>query len=241
MGFSLESEHDADLVAEAAKTAAGADIAIVFTGHDPQWESKGRDQESFHLPQNQDALVSAVAAVNLNTVVVNSTGVAVAMPWLDKVAAVLQAWFSGQECDNAMADVLTGAVNPEGRLPVSFPRYIEDAPAHGNSPGAYINGQPEVDYAEGVFLGYRHYDRIGEGKVNLPFGHGLSYTSFAYEILEVAQQTDDSFTVSVHISNIGAVEGATFAQIYVGKRNNNAKDHPVKAFVAFQKARLNAL
>lgn len=90
------------------------------------------------------------------------------MPWLDKVAALLQVWFWGQEYGNAMADVLTGAVNPEGRLPVSFPRYIENAPAHGNFPGAYIDGQLEVNYAEGVFVGYRHYDRIGEDKVNFP-------------------------------------------------------------------------
>ncbi|KAH7008946.1 hypothetical protein EDB80DRAFT_683925 [Ilyonectria destructans] len=212
MGFSLELEHDADLVAEAAKAAAGADIAIVFTGHDPQWESEGQDQESFHLPQSQDAHVSAVAAVKLNTVVVTLLASRLQCP----------GW-------------------TRGRLPVSFPRYIEDAPAHGNIPGAYIDGQLEVDYAEDVFVGYRHYDRIGEDKVNFPFSHGFSYTRFAYEILEMSQQMDDSFTFSAHISNIGPVEGTTSAQIYVGKRNSNAKDHPVKALVAFQKARLNPL
>ncbi|KAI8675710.1 Beta-glucosidase [Fusarium keratoplasticum] len=235
MGFSLESEHDADLVTEAAQVAAEADIAIVFTGHDPQWESEGRDQEGFHLPRNQDAMVAAVAAANHRTIVVNSTGVPVAMPWVDKVAAVLQAWFPGQECGNAIADVLTGAVNPEGRLPVSFPRKIQDAPAHGNFPGTYVNGRLEVDYAEGVFVGYRHYDRVGHDKLNFAFGHGLSYTDFAYGNLKVSQEADNAFAVAVDVSNSGSLEGATVAQIYVGKKNRNADQHPVKALVAFQK------
>ncbi|KAM0328571.1 hypothetical protein ACHAQA_004979 [Verticillium albo-atrum] len=239
VGFSLESVHDADLQGEAVKVAQEADLAIVFTGHDPQWETEGRDQDSFNLPRKQNELIAAVAAANQKTIVVNSTGVAVAMPWLDQVQGLVQAWFPGQECGNSIADVLTGAVNPEGRLPVTFPRQIEDAPAHGNFPGEYVDGQLKVTYAEGVFVGYRHFDRLAREKVNFPFGHGLSYTSFEYGSLEVtkASDTEDAYTVSVDVTNTGRVEGATLVQVYAGKAQSSA-DTPVKTLAGFQKVRL---
>ncbi|KAK7420351.1 hypothetical protein QQX98_002774 [Neonectria punicea] len=238
LGFSLESDHDADLQGEAVQAAQDADLAIVFTGHDPQWETEGRDQDSFNLPRKgtQDALVSAVAPANPNTVVVNSTGVAIAMPWLDQVAAVVQAWFPGQECGHSIADVLTGAVNPEGHLPVSFPKHVEDSPAYGNFPGEYVGGQLKVTYAEGVFVGYRHYDRIDRAKVNFPFGHGLSYTSFKYESMSVAQQGED-WTITVDVTNTGSLAGGTLVQIYAG-RSTPSPDHPIKTLVGFQKTRL---
>jgi beta-glucosidase len=241
MGFTLASEADADLQGEAVKLAQEADYAIVFTGHDPQWETEGRDQESFHLPRqgSQDALVSAVAAANRNTVVVNSTGVAVAMPWLDDVAGLLQAWFPGQECGNSIVDVLTGSVNPEGHLPATFPRRIEDAPAHGNFPGTYDGKQLKVAYAEGVFVGYRHYDRLSKDKVNFPFGFGLSYTSFSLGDADVSRGDNDTFTVAYKVSNTGKVAGGVAVQVYVGK-TQPSPEHPVKSLVAFQKVRLPA-
>ncbi|GJC87606.1 beta-glucosidase B [Colletotrichum liriopes] len=240
MGFALESDHDADLQGEAARVAAEADLAIVFTGHDPQWETEGRDQESFHLPCGQDGLVGVVAKANKNTIVVNSTGVAVAMPWLDDVSALAQSWFPGQECGNAIADVLTGAVNPEGRLPVSFPARVEDAPAHGNFPGERdADGQLKVEYAEGVFVGYRHYDRVGTDVLNFPFGYGLSYTTFSHANFRVAKKGDaaDELEVSVDVSNTGAVAGGAAVQIYAGKTERSA-DTPAKVLVAFDKVRL---
>ncbi|KAH6689902.1 glycoside hydrolase superfamily [Plectosphaerella plurivora] len=243
MGFILQSEYEADLVGEAATIAAQADLAIVFTGHDPQWETEGLDQYSFHLPRDgsQDALVRAVAAANKKTVVVNSTGVAVAMPWLDDVAAVAQAWFPGQECGNAIADVLTGALCPEGRLPVSFPRNLEDAPAFGNFPGTVVDGRLEVEYAEGVFVGYRHYDRAGHDKLNFAFGHGLSYTTFGYGKMDVRRGDDGVFTVGVDVTNTGDREGATTVQVYVGMaRRNNKAEHPVKGLAGLQKVRLTS-
>lgn len=238
LGFSLESEHDADLEGEAIRIAKEADVAIVFSGHDSQWETEGRDQDSFDLPRKQNSLISAVAAVNKNTVVVNSTGVAVSMPWLDDVKGVVQAWFAGQECGNSVADVLTGAVNPEGNLPVTFPVNIEDSPAHGNFPGKLVNGKLKVTYAEDIFVGYRHFDRAGV-KVNFPFGHGLSYTSFEFGKMQVRRKTSDTFAVDVSVRNTGNLDGGVLVQLYVGNRCTSP-EHPIKTLAAFQKVRVKA-
>jgi len=240
LGFQLAAEHDRQLTPEAVENAKDADYVLIFTGHDPKWETEGQDQASFNLPRagSQDALIAAVAKVNKNVVVVNSTGVAVAMPWLDDVSGLVQAWFGGQECGNAIADVLTGKVTPEGNLPVSFPRRLEDAPAHGNFPGEYdAQGQLQVEYKEGVFVGYRHYDRADKSAVNFPFGFGLSYTSFDVGGLQVSAKTKDEFDISVDVSNTGAVEGGVLVQVYAGPTEAR-QDCPVKQLVAFQKVRL---
>lgn len=233
LGFSPESIHDADLKFEAGKVAESADIAIVFTGHDPQWETEGQDQASFHLPHDQDGLIAAVAAKNENTIVINSTGVAVAMPWLNQVKAVLQAWFLGQECGNAIADVITGIVNPEGHLPVSLPRFIESAPAHGNFPGTYVDGQLQVNYAEGIFVGYRHYNRASQDAINFSFGHGLSYTDFKFQYLKIFEINEDKLTVSVQIENVGQAPGRALVQLYLG-RQEPTQDHPIHTLAAFK-------
>ncbi|KAK7222410.1 hypothetical protein V2G26_010413 [Clonostachys chloroleuca] len=240
LGFSLESDHEADLEGDAVQVAKDADYAIVFTGHDPQWETEGRDQDSFNLPRQQNSLVSAVAAANSKTIVVNSTGVAISMPWLDSVQGLVQAWFGGQECGNAIADILTGVANPEGRLPVSFPRNIEDAPAYGNFPGTTVDGRLEVTYAEGVFVGYRHYDRVESSKLNFAFGYGLSYTSFNYGKMQVepAEGRDNGFSVNLNVKNTGELAGGSLVQVYVGQASQSS-DHPIKSLVAFQKVRLS--
>lgn len=237
MGFSLQSVHDADLKGDAMRLAADADYAIVFTGHGPQWETEGQDQASFHLPHGQDELITAVAKVNRNVIVVNCTGVPVAMPWLGSIKGLLQAWFPGQECGNAIADVILGSVNPEGRLPVSFPRRIEDAPAHGNFPGQYVNGQLQVRYGEGVFVGYRHYDLVPRDKVNFPFGYGLSYTAFEFGDLDIRRMTGDSLDVTINVANTGAVRGGVLVQLYAG-REHHSIEHPLKTLIAFKKIRL---
>lgn len=239
LGFQLASEHDADLQAEAVALAKDADYALVFTGHDPQWETEGQDQAGFNLPRNgtQDALVSAVANVNANTVIINSTGVAIALPWLDKVAGLIHSGFPGQECGNSIADVITGAVNPEGRLPMSFPKTLEDAPAHGNFPGEYVDGQLKVEYKEGVFVGYRHYDLAGHDKVNFAFGHGLSYTTFETGNLHVSRKSETEFSVSADVTNTGNKQGGTLVQLYAGNAKTDP-EHPVKGLVAFKKIRL---
>ncbi|ORY09298.1 glycoside hydrolase superfamily [Clohesyomyces aquaticus] len=241
LGFMKQEEHDEDLVTEAVELARECDVAIVFTGHTPVWETEGQDQVSFNLPKDgsQDRLVEAVASANPKTVVVNSTGVAVAMPWLSKVAAVLQAWFPGQEAGNVIADVLSGAVNPSGRLPISWPKKIEHAPAYGNFPGVKAGDQLTVKYEEGVFVGYRHYDRFPKDKVLFPFGFGLSYTSFTLVEGQASQISPDSFKVSVKVSNTGDRAGATVVQLYIGKGEKSPK-HPVKTLAAFKKVFLES-
>lgn len=240
LGFWLQSTHDADLHGEAAQVAKEADYAIVFTGHDPQWETEGQDQASFHLPRDQDGLVATVAASNSNTIVVNCTGVAVAMPWLPDIKAVVQAWFPGQECGHSIADVLTGARNPEGRLPTSFPRFLEDAPAHGNFPGKHVDGRLEVHYAEGVFVGYRHYDRVARDNVNFPFGFGLSYTTFGCAGMSVHQQTASSIVVRAVVSNTGDVAGGVVLPLFAGRQGVSAEQHPIRTLVAFKRVYLEA-
>ena len=241
MGFMLQEEHDLDVLTKAKELAKEVDFAIVFTGHTPAWETEGQDQQSFNLPRDgsQDALVDAVASLNRNTIVVNSTGVAVAMPWLDKVAALVQAWFPGQEAGNAIADIISGAVNPSGRLPVSFPKRLEDAPAYGNFPGEKKGDQLTVKYEEGVFVGYRHYDRMSKEKVQFPFGFGLSYTTFALNNGTVEQTCEDAFKATVSVKNTGSVAGATVAQLYVGRKQQSS-EHPIKTLAAFKKVHLEA-
>jgi beta-glucosidase len=238
VGFSLESVHDADLKGEAAKVAADADLAIIFSGHDPQWETEGRDQDSFNLPRGQNDMIAAVAAANKNVIVVNSTGVAVSMPWLPQVRGLVQAWFPGQEAGNAMADILTGGVNPEGHLPVTFPRAIEDAPAHGNFPGEYVDGKLKVKYEEGVFIGYRHFDRLEKSKVNFPFGYGLSYTTFETTSLTVSRDAE-LLRATVSVKNTGARSGGTVVQVYGGSLTKSM-EHPVKRLIGFEKVLLEA-
>ncbi|EOD48889.1 putative thermostable beta-glucosidase b protein [Neofusicoccum parvum UCRNP2] len=240
LGFMTEEEHDEDIQGQAVAAAADADVAIVFTGHTKDWETEGQDQASFNLPANgsQDALITAVSAVNKNTIVVNSTGVAVAMPWIDRVAAVLQTWFPGQEAGNAIADVLLGVVNPSGRLPTSFPKRLEDAPAHGNFPGETVDGRLEVKYAEDVFIGYRHFDRAGNAdKVLFPFGHGLSYTSFAFSGFDV-RRNEHAFDVAVSVANTGKLPGAQVVQVYAGPAGATKVDTPVKQLVGFARVEL---
>ncbi|CAK7227932.1 hypothetical protein SBRCBS47491_006733 [Sporothrix bragantina] len=252
LGFSLASDRDSDalLLQEAAAAAAAADVAIVFTGHDPQWETEGRDQDSFHLPLTQDDLVATVAktAPAGKTVVVNATGTPVAMPWLSDVGAVLQSWFLGQECGRSVVDVLTGAVTPEGHLPVSFPARLEDTPAFRNFGAELSDPKPVVEYAEGVFVGYRYYDRQPASVVNFPFGHGLSYTTFDVGKPIVAfEEGAPAFNVTVPVSNTGAVQGGVAVQLYIGRASAPsgpitlpaaADANPVKTLVAYKKVRL---
>ncbi|MCR4406274.1 MAG: glycoside hydrolase family 3 C-terminal domain-containing protein [Anaerolineae bacterium] len=193
--------------------AAASDVALVFVGLSDEWESEGFDRPDMELVGDQVALIEKVAAANKNTIVVLNTGSPITMNWLDKVAAVVQAWYPGQECGNAIADVLFGDVNPSGRLPQTFPKRLEDNPAYINYPGE--NGK--VYYGEGIFVGYRYYDRKKIEPL-FPFGYGLSYTTFAYSHLRLSASeidADEELQVSVEVQNTGARAGQEVVQLYV--------------------------
>ncbi len=199
----------ADPVREAADVAAKADVAIVFVGLTPEWESEGFDRANMELPGDQARLIEEVSAANPNTVVVVNAGSPVTMRWLDRVPAVLQTWYLGQETGNAVADVLFGDVNPSGKLPTTFPVRLEDTPAYINYPGE--NGK--VLYGEGLFVGYRYYDKRDIAPL-FPFGYGLSYTTFEYRNLEVTPEGQGA-RVRLDVQNTGDRGGAEVIQVYV--------------------------
>jgi beta-glucosidase len=202
-----------EAIERAVALAATADVAVVCAGLTGEWDSEGQDRPHMELVGRQNELIAAVAAVNPRTVVVLQTGGPVTMPWLQQVTGVMQAWYPGQECGHAIADVLFGAVNPAGRLPQTFPVRLEDNPAYINYPGE--NGR--VRYGEGIFVGYRYYEQKRVEPL-FPFGFGLSYTSFAYANLRLSAATlapDERLAVSVDVTNTGQVAGQEVVQLYV--------------------------
>jgi beta-glucosidase len=218
-----------NLVSPQAKAIAkAADAAVVAVGFDPSNEHEGADR-TFSLPWGQDSLINAIAAANPRTVVTVTAGGGVDMqPWLSHVPAVLQTWYPGQEGGTAVADVLFGAMSPEGRLPVSFERRWEDNPTHDS----YYATNGHVAYREGVFLGYRYYTG-STTKPQFPFGYGLSYTTFTFAHLRVSTGHVASFDVT----NTGHRAGAEVAQLYVGDPSARIR-RPVKELKGFQKVRL---
>jgi beta-glucosidase len=196
-----------DLADRAVAAASAADVAVVVVGLDSTWETEGRDRTDMSLAGGQADLVRRVVAANPRTVVVVNAGAPVEMDWVDEVPAVVQLWYPGQEGGNALADVLLGSVNPGGRLPTTFPHRLSDVPAMLNYPGE----RGQVLYGEGLFIGYRAFDRTGVAP-RFPFGHGLSYTSFSYGAATVAA---DGASVSVDVTNTGAVAGDEVVQLYV--------------------------
>ncbi|WP_189426108.1 beta-glucosidase [Devosia pacifica] len=225
----------------AAEIAGEADTAIVFVGRNGEWDSEGSDLPDITLPGRQDELIEAVASANPRTIVVLQTGGPVEMPWLERVSAVLEAWYPGQEAGNAIADVLTGAAEPGGRLPQTFPVKWLDNPAHSQNREVYPGQDGHVRYAEGVFIGYRHYDKHGIAPL-FPFGFGLSYTQFALSdpaVDETRFEADGSATVSVTVENTGSRPGSTVVQLYVGE-DTPVLERPEKELKAFAKVRLDA-
>jgi len=225
----------ADSIQQAVALAAKSDVAIVFAGLTDEWESEGFDRPDMELPGNQAKLIEQVAAVNPNTIVVLNVGSPLNMKWLDDVAAVLQAWYLGQETGNAIADVLFDDVNPSGKLPTTFPRCLQDNPAYLNYPGE--NGQ--VLYGEGLFVGYRYYDKKDIAPL-FPFGYGLSYTTFAYRNLKLSKlkyAADDTIQFSVDVENTGSRAGEEIVQVYVRDVRSRSV-RPEKELKAFTKVAL---
>jgi beta-glucosidase len=201
-----EFEHAVSLAAE-------SDIAVVVVGTNEEVESEGFDRTSLALPGRQDELVSAVAAANPRTLVIVNSGAPVLLPWADEVAAVLVSWFPGQEFGNALADVLTGTVEPGGRLPVTWPASEEGLPSVQP-----VNG--ELPYDEGLLIGYRWYLSTGRDSL-FPFGHGLGYTTWAYEGIAV-----DGDTVTVSVRNTGERGGREVVQLYASQPNSAVERAP---------------
>ncbi|WP_119696959.1 glycoside hydrolase family 3 C-terminal domain-containing protein [Microbacterium halotolerans] len=215
------------LRAEAVAAATGADVALVFVGLPDEDESEGFDREHIDLPEAQLALLDAVAQVNDNVVVVLSNGGVVALPFADRVPAIVETWLLGQAGGSGVADVLFGAVNPSGRLAETFPHRIEDTPSYTSFPGA---GQ-HVSYGEGLYVGYRWYD-ARTMDVAFPFGHGLSYTSFSYGAPTVEANADGGIDVTVDVTNTGSVVGREVVQAYVAVPGSAVERAPreLKAF-----------
>ncbi|KAJ1323419.1 beta-glucosidase [Microdochium nivale] len=247
LGIVGEGEMETDLVAEAVALARAADAVVCCVGNTTQWETEGQDLASMRLPDSQgsqDVLVAAVAAANPCTVVVITTGVPVEMPWLPSVPAVLQAWYAGQETGHAIADVLLGHVCPGGRLPMSWPRRVEDTACHGNF-GLDAYDSLQVEYVEGVFVGYRHFDRYygSDKEVLFPFGFGLSYADFAVAQSQIegsiSPENDDVVSVAVQVSNISTIPGTETIQVYLyPPPRDGPVNRPPKALVAFEKVHL---
>jgi beta-glucosidase len=233
--------HDEIVDREAKPLAEKADMVVVAVGFDPETESEGADR-MFRLPPGQEQLILEMQAANKNLVVVITSGGAVDMSsWLDRVPAVLQAWYPGQEGGTALAEILFGDVNPSGHLPASFERQWEDNPVHDSY---YPKpGETKVQYKEGVFVGYRGYDRSGK-KPLFPFGYGLSYTTFSYSNLSiyngVTKSGSNSFwfaQVSFDVTNTGQRDGAEVAQVYVSDQHSRV-ERPPKELKGFTKIQL---
>ncbi len=218
---------------QAIRAAQTSDAVIVFAGYPEGYESEGYDRPAMSLTGAQDELIARVAAVNPKTVVVLHCGSPVLMPWLDQVNAVLFAGYPGQEGGHALASVLLGLVNPSGKLPVTFPRRLEDTPAYTDFPGSRA-----VHYGEGIFVGYRHYDyRLVEPL--FPFGHGLSYTRFEYTSLDAPARARIGEPVEVRLTvcNSGARRGKETVQVYVHDRQASLA-RPPRELKAFAKVEL---
>lgn len=201
-------------IQEAVSIAQTAETAILFVGRSGEWDTEGSDLDGIRLPGRQDQLIRAVSAVNPRTVVVLQTGGPVEMPWVDDVAAIVQAWYPGQEAGNSITDVLFGMAEPGGRLPQTFPRTWRDNPTGHDDPEIYPGHNGNVRYDEGVFIGHRHYDANNILPL-FAFGHGLTYTEFEVEDFE-AVETVSGFLASATIRNIGTNRGTAVAQLYVG-------------------------
>jgi beta-glucosidase len=224
-----------EAIEQAVQLASAADVALLFVGLNGEWDTEGSDRPHMDLVGRQNELIARVAAANPRTVVVLQTGGPITMPWLNEVAGVVQAWYPGQECGNAIADVLFGAVNPAGRLPQTFPVRLEDNPAYGNYPGE--NGK--VRYAEGIFVGYRSYEQREIAPL-FPFGFGLSYTTFEYANLRLSASAigpSGELTAQVDVTNTGARAGQEVVQLYV-RDDAASAPRPPKELKGFAKLEL---
>ncbi len=236
-GYDIHRADNAEaLLKEAVELAQKVQTAVIFAGLPDSYESEGGDRDTLAMPENQNKLIEAVAAVNPNTVVVLHGGSAMELNWLDKVKAVLYMALGGENVGTAAVNLLYGAGNPSGKLSETWPKKLSDNPSYLNFPGE--DGKPV--YAEGIYIGYRYYDKK-EMDVLFPFGYGLSYTKFAYSglTLDKSEMRDtDTLTVTCKVKNVGSVAGAEAVQLYVRDEESSVR-RPVRELKGFDKVFLN--
>lgn len=228
---------NAELIAEAKEAASKADVAVVFVGLTEEFEGEGYDREGIEIPAEHNELVAAVAEANPNTVVVIAGGSVILMPWLKNVKGLLNSGLGGQAGGIAVANILTGKVNPSGKTSETYPRAFEDNPTYGNFPGGPVTSE----HRESVYIGYRYYD-AADIDVEFPFGFGLSYTTFEYSDIKLSKdkmKDTDTVTVSFKIKNTGSVDGAEIAEVYVADKESTIF-RPKKELRGFKKVFLKA-
>ena len=234
-----------ELIAEAVRVAGEADYVIFIGGlnKSAHQDCEDSDRAGLGLPYDQDKVITELVKANKNLIVINISGNAVAMPWVKEVPAILQAWFLGSEAGPAIAAVLTGDVNPSGKLPFTFPAKLEDVPAHqlGEYPGnEKVGNIVNEKYNEGIFVGYRWTDKQKKVKPLFPFGYGLSYTTFEYGKPVADKKTmsaDDTITFTVSVKNTGTREGQEVVQLYISDKKSSLP-RPVKELKGFDKVKL---
>lgn len=233
-----------ELTAEAVRVASQADYVIFIGGLNKSngQDCEDSDREGLNLSYGQDELIAALAKANKNLIVVNISGNAIAMPWVSEVPAIVQAWFLGSEAGNSIASVLMGDVNPSGKLPFTFPARLEDVSAH--SLGEYIGERSEtvvdMKYNEGIFVGYRWADKQKKVKPLFPFGHGMSYTTFAYgkpAANKKVMSADEQIAFTVTVKNTGEREGQEVVQLYISDKKSSLP-RPIKELKGFKKVKL---
>jgi len=229
-------EASARLLKEAVDAASAADVAVVVVGRYPKLEGESFDVKTMDLPAGQDELIEAVEKANPHTIVVLNTGDPVTMTkWIEQTPALVEMWYGGQEGGHALAAILFGDANPSGKLPVSFPKKFEDSPAYGNYPGVNL----KVNYAEGIYVGYRYFDTKNVDP-QFPFGFGLSYTSFEYSSLKIGRYTangSDPVDIQLAVKNTGSRPGAEVVQLYIHEDKPKI-DRPMRELKRFQRVEL---
>jgi len=233
LGLKRIADPNFDAIAEAAQVAAKADMAIIFAGANDMLESEGRDRDGLELPGKQEQLIMAVAKANPNTIVVLNGGTPTKTSnWLNKVKALVHMYYIGQETGNAIAQVLAGDVNPAGKLPFSFIADYNQSPAFKD-----YKKTLKVSYSEGIFVGYRYLDK-NRLEPTFPFGYGLSYTTFAYKNLKIADRGNRRYTVSVDVTNTGQRAGDEVVQLYIAPPTS-AVERPLRELKGFGRVSLN--
>ncbi|KAJ5369221.1 beta-glucosidase I [Penicillium cataractarum] len=226
-----------ELISKAVEQAKEAEQVIIFAGLTSEWETEGYDRDHMDLPPGSDDLISRVLAVNPNAVVVIQSGTPVTMPWANEARALVQAWFGGNECGNGIADVLYGDVNPSAKLPITFPRRLQDNPSYVN----FRSERGRVLYGEDIYVGYRFFEK-SDVTPEFPFGHGLSYTTFTRSDLQISTvpeeakytESGEPITATATVTNTGSIAGAEIVQLWIVPPKTDV-NRPLRELKAFKK------